>query len=235
MRQAIALVLCSALSIVCPVLVSAQTRKPPPRKPAPPPAAPLKTELPEMTCPTPLGAGVKTKLTFCDVLTGRDPATGIRVKLPPHKGPVTITFNLHNRHLYSEEQASGPRAYARYTATIGVLTMDNTLVSRAVVQSEYRSPADLVDRVGGGAGPGGVKAVAPTGSEPVAISIPEEENEVSLLGEKLLVERLDGVTTYTQPGRPIADISNVSIEYHPPPPAKKPAGATGRRGGRGGP
>jgi hypothetical protein len=230
MRQAIALVLCSALSIVCPVFVSAQTRKPPPRKPAPPPAAPLTTEAPEMTCPTPLGAGVKTKLTFCDVLTGRDPATGIRVKLPPHKGPVTITFNLHNRHLYSEEQASGPRAYARYTATIGVLTMDNTLVSRAVVQSEYRSPADLVDRVGGGAGPGGVKAVAPTGSEPVAISIPEEENEVSLLGEKLLVERLDGVTTYTQPGRPIADISNVSIEYHPPPPAKKPAGARGRKG-----
>jgi hypothetical protein len=233
MRQAIALVLCSVLSVFCSVVASAQTRKPPPRKPAPPPA-PLKTEAPEMTCPTPLGAGVKTKLTFCDVLTGRDPATGIRVKLPPHKGPVTITFNLHNRHLYSEEQASGPHAYARYTATIGILTMDNTLVSRAVVQSEYRSAADLVDRVGGGAGPGGVKAVAPTGNELVAVSIPEEEDEVSLLGEKLLVERLDGVTTYTQPGRPIADISNVNIEYHPAPPARKPAGATGRRGGRGG-
>jgi hypothetical protein len=232
MRHAIALVLCGVFEVFCSVAMSAQTRKPPARKAAPP--APLKTEAPEMTCPTPLGSGVKTKLTFCDVLTGRDPATGIRVKLPPHKGPVTITFNLHNRHLYSEEQASGPRAYARYTATIGILAMDNTLISRAVVQSEYRSPADLVDRVGGGAGPGGVKAVAPTGSELVAVSIPEEENEVSLLGEKLLVERLDGVTTYTQAGRPIADISNVSIEYHPAPAAKKPTGAAGRRGGRGG-
>jgi hypothetical protein len=110
--------------------------------------------------------------------------------------------------------------------------MDNTLIRRAVVQNEYRSAADLVDRVSGGAGPGGVKAVAPTGTESVVVSIPEEENEVSLMGEKLLVERLDGVTTYTQPGRPIADVSNVMIEYRPPP-AKKPAPARGRRGGRG--
>ena len=45
--------------------------------------------------------------------------------------------------------------------------MDNTLISRAVVQSEFRTAADLVDRVGGGAGPGGVKAVAPTGTESI--------------------------------------------------------------------
>ena len=59
------------------------------------------------------------------------------------------------------------RAYARYTATIGVLTLDNTLISRAVVQNEFRAAGDLVDRVGGGAGPGGVKAVAPTGTESI--------------------------------------------------------------------
>jgi len=69
--------------------------------------------------------------------------------------------------------------------------MDNTLISRAVVQNEFRTAGDLVDRVGGGAG-GGVKAVAPTGNEPITITIPEEEEEVSLLGEKLTVERLDG-------------------------------------------
>src|SRR2546421_11723720 len=114
MRHALAPALCRAF---CSIAVSAQPRKPQARKPAPAPPIPLKTEAPEMTCPTPLGAGVKMKLAFCDVLTGRDPATGIRVKLPPHKGPVTITFHLHNRHLYSEEQTSGPRAYARYTAT----------------------------------------------------------------------------------------------------------------------
>ena len=219
------------IAIVCVVVFTSpamgQTRKPPARKPAaPPPQAAPKKEAPEMTCPTPLGVGVKTKTAFCDVMTGRDPAGGVLIKLPPHRGPVTLTFDLHNRHMYSEEQVKSKRAYARYTATIGVLTMDNTLISRAVVQNEFRTAADLVDRVGGGAG-GSVKAVAPTGSEEIAITIPEEENEVSILGEKLLVERLDGAATYTQPGRPVADVSNVMIEYRPAPPPKK--GATAKK------
>lgn len=170
-----------------------------------------------MVCPAPLGVGVQTNLSFCDVLTGRDPADGIRIKLPPHRGPITLTFTLHNRHTYSEEQVKEQRAFAKYTATIGVLTMDNTLVSRAVVQNEFRSAADLVDRVGGGAGPGGVKAVAPTGSESITLTIPEREDEVSILGEKLAVERIDGDATYTQAGRPIANVSNVMIEYRPGP------------------
>jgi hypothetical protein len=169
-----------------------------------------------MTCPAPLGLGVKTKQSFCDVLTGRNPAEGILIKLPPHQGAVTLTFDLHNRHTYSEEQAKAHRAFTRYTATIGVLTMDNTLVSRAVVQSEFRTEGDLIDRIGGGAG-GGVKAVAPTGRESITITIPEEEEQVSILGEKLTMERQDGSAVYTQPGRPIADISNVTIEYRPAP------------------
>ena len=57
--------------------------------------------------------------------------------------------------MYSEELIKSNRAYRRYTASIGVLTMDNTLLSRAVVQNEFRTAADLVDRIGGGAGPGG--------------------------------------------------------------------------------
>ena len=98
--------------------------------------------------------------------------------------------------------------------------MDNTLISRALVQNEFRKATDLVDRIGGGAGPGGVKAVAPTGSEPITITIPEGEARVSLLGEKLTHERIDGSATYTSPGRPIAVISDVQIEYQPPPPPK---------------
>ena len=200
--------------------VFAQTR-PPARKPAAPPPPVLTKIAPEMVCPTPLGTGVRTELMFCDVMTGRDPAAGILIKLPPHRGPVTLTFDLHNRHTYSEEQVKAGRAFARYTATIGVLTMDNTLISRAVVQNEFRTAADLVDRVGGGAGPGGVKAVAPTGTESISIAIPDTEDQVSILGEKLMVERADGNATYTQPGRPIADISNVMVEYRPGP--AKPA------------
>jgi hypothetical protein len=174
-----------------------------------------------MKCPAPLGIGIATKLAFCDVMTEQSPAAGVLITLPPHSGPVTLTFNLHNRHTYSDEQVKANRAYARYTATIGVMTMDNTLISRAVVQSEFRNANDVVDRIGGGAG-GGVKAVAPTGSEAISITIPESEDQVSILGEKLNQERLadGGPTSYTSPGRPIAVISNVMIEYRPAPPPK---------------
>jgi hypothetical protein len=220
MRRLIAI----ALLIAAPA--AAQTRKPPARKPAP--AAAPKKVAPDMTCPTPLGVGLKTHLAFCEVMAGRDPAGGVLIQVPPHKGPATLTFDLHNLHTYSEEQVRAKKAFARYTATIGVLTMDNTLISRAVVQNEFRAATDLVDRVGGGAGPGGVKAVAPTGSEPVSIEIPEGELQVSLLGEKLSVERMDGVATYSQAGRPIAVVSNVMLEYRPGPPPKPPAKKKGR-------
>lgn len=213
-----------------PAAAQSQTPKPPVRRPAPatviPASVPRITVAPDVTCPTPLGAGVASKLMFCDVLSGRNPADGVLIQLPPHRGPVTLTFDLHNRHTYSEEQVKANRAFARYTATIGVLTMDNTLVKRAAVQNEFRTVADLVDRIGGGAGPGGLKAVAPTGTEHITVVIPQEEGQVSLLGEKLTVERADAApATYTSPGRPIAIVSNVMIEYvaplAPKPPVRK--------------
>jgi hypothetical protein len=215
----------AALVLLLVVPASAQTRKAPVRKPVVPAPAALTKVAPEMTCPAPLGVGVKTRLSFCEVMAGRDPSGGVLITIPPHKGPATLTFDLHNLHLYSDEQVRARRAYARYTATIGALTMDNTLISRAVVQNEFRTAADLVDRIGGGAGPGGVKAVAPTGVESITLAIPEAEEKVSLLGEKVTVETRDGTSTYSQPGRPIAVVSNVMLEYKPPPPARR-----GRRG-----
>jgi hypothetical protein len=203
------------LTLLVVVPVSAQTRTPAPK--AAPRVTGLKKVAPEITCPAVLGVGLTTNTSFCEVMAGRDPAAGVLVQVPPHRGPSTLTFDLHNLHVYSEGQVKAGRAYARYTATVGLLTMDNTLVSRAIVQSEFRTAADLVDRVGGGAGPGGAKAVAPTGTESITIVIPEAENQVSLLGEKLTVERLDGSATYTQPGRPIAVVSNLMIEYRPGP------------------
>jgi hypothetical protein len=214
--------LASGLLISCIMLsvsgASAQTRRAPARRPA---AVAPTVEAPDMKCPTPLGIGVSTKKNFCDVLTGRDPSSGIIITIPPHRGDVKLTFDLHNRHTYSEEQMKDKRAaFARYTAVVGALTADNTLISRAVVQSEFRSAKDLVDRVSGGAGPAGVKAVAPTGAESITVTIPEAENQVSILGEKLIVERADGSQTFSAEGRPIAIISNVMIEYRPAP---KPA------------
>lgn len=163
-----------------------------------------------------LGVGVRTNREYCDVLVGRDPAGGVLVTIPPHTGPVTLTFDLHNRHTYSEEQVRLNRGYHRYTATIGVLTLDNTLVSRAIVQNEFRNENDLVDRITGGSGASGLKAVAPTGTESVSIVIPEEAMQVSILGEKLSVIRVDGSDTFSASGRPMAIISNVMVEYTPP-------------------
>lgn len=175
-----------------------------------------------IACPQVLGDGVSTQLLFCDVLIGRDPSAGIIVTLPPHAGAATLRFDLHNRHTYSEELVKANRAYSRYTATIGVLTMDNTLLSRAIVQNEFRSPSDLVDRISGGSGPGGLKAVAPTGEEAVTVTIPAGEERVSILGEKLSVIRSDGSDIFTASGRPAALISNVTVEYQPPS-ARRPA------------
>lgn len=209
------LIIVTCVSSVAYVSVAAQTRG---RATQP---APVR-EAPKLTCPQVLGEGVQTKRTFCDVLIARDPATGILVPLPPHTGPVTLTFDLHNRHLYSEELAKTNRGFRRYTATIGVLTMDNTPVSKAYVQSEFRTASDLFDRVTGGTGPGGVKAIAPTGLESVSITIPAQENGVSIVGLDLFEVRLDGKDKFEVVGRPVAVISNVMIEYRPAP-ARPPA------------
>ena len=98
------------------------------------------------------------------------------------------------------------------------------------MQNEFRTAADLVDRVLGGSGPGGLKAVAPTGSETIVVTMPAMEQGVSILGEKLSVIRVDGTDDFKTVGRPIAVISNVMLEYRPgppprPAPAKKPAPA----------
>lgn len=173
------------------------------------------TEPASLQCPSPLGAGATSRHEFCDVLTGRDPADGILIALPPHTGDVTLTFDLHNRHTYSEELVRTGKGYRKYTSTVGVLTADNTLLGRAVVQNEFRAAADLVERITGGAGPGGLKAVAPTGVEAVTVLIPAVEEKVSILGEKLLVIRPDGTDTFSAPGRPIAIVSHVQLTYRP--------------------
>lgn len=195
------------------------TRKPPQTKSStkkPPPAPVMTQAVPALTCPSTLGPGLRTKHLFCDVLIGRNPQDGLVIKMPPRRGAARLLFDLHNRHTYSEQETKAGRAYTQYTATIGVLTMDGSLLTRAVVQSEFRKPADLVDRVGGGAGPSGLKAVAPVGSEPIVVEIPQEITEVSLLGEHLAMVRLDGNDTFITPGRPIALVSNVRVEYQEP-------------------
>lgn len=206
-------------------VVDAQTRRAPARRAVAPPPPAVRTEPAVVKCPQVLGEGIRTKRSYCDVMIERDPSAGILVTIPAHSGPATLLFDLHNRHTYSEEAVKTGRGYHRYTATIGVLTLDNTLISRAVIQNEFRTQTDLVDRVLGGSGPGGLKAVAPTGTELVAMPIPENVTQLTILGEKLAVVRADAVDDFRASGRPVAIVSNIMIEYRPVPqraPAARP-------------
>jgi hypothetical protein len=179
----------------------------------------LRTEPATLMCPSVLGQGAESGRTFCDVQIGSDPSAGVVIPLPPHRGDVVLTFDLHNRHLFSQDQIDAGRGFRRYTASIGALTSDFTLISRAIVQSEFRTAADLFDRVLNPSGPGGLKAVAPTGWEPVTITLDGDfarEDSVSLLGEYLVEVGPDGRSQqHTAEGRPIAVVSRVMLQYRP--------------------
>lgn len=206
------------LLLVCAPDADAQRRRTPTRKPVPP--APPKVEPAQLKCPEQLGAGVKTGASYCFVLAGREPTQGVIVALPPHVGAATLRFSLHNRHTYSDEAIRAGRGYTKYTAVVAVLSMKGDLFDRGAVQSEFRSGPDLYERISGGAGPGGVKAVAPIGHEEIAVAIPAGVNEVSILGEVLDATTAAGRETAT-PGRTVAVISNVRVEFRPAPAKRK--------------
>ncbi len=214
MRRFVTIVLMTAV-LAAPV--AAQKKHAPARKPAPK-AAPVapKTITPDITCASLIGMGVKTVRSFCDVPAGRDPAQGILVTLPPHSGPGTLTFDLHARHLYSEDEIKRGKAYARYRVSMGVLTMKGDLLARGAMETEFRTAADLFDRIGGGAG-GSLKAVAPAGREQISVEIPAGVDQVSLLGETLDAITPAGHETSVMPGRPVAIVSNMLFEYRPAP------------------
>ena len=166
----------------------------------------------EVECPSVLGVGVDTDRTYCDVQIGDEIADGVIVRIPPHRGPATVTFTLHGRHTYSEDEVARGRGYARYLATAAVASAQEVL-ARPVVLAEFHGAADLVDRVGGGAGPGGVKAIAPVGGERIRVIVPSNVTEISVVGLELEVRRVDSEETQIARGRAIALISDVNVEY----------------------
>ncbi len=171
-----------------------------------------RTEPGEVDCPSLLGIGLVTGHSYCDVLIGTEAAEGIIVAVPPHAGPAIVTFTLHGRHTYSEEATTRGRGYARYLAITAVVAGDEVL-ARPVLLAEFHDAEDLVDRVGGGAGPAGLKAVAPVGGEDIRVTVPPGVNEVAIVGLQLEVERVDGREVFVTPGRSIAVIGDVQVEY----------------------
>ena len=169
----------------------------------------------EVRCPSVLGVGIVTQVPFCDIEVQRDPALGILVVLPRRGGEATLSFNLHNRHAYSGQAERSGDAYAEYVASIAVATMDGEVLARGAVLSEFRSAADLIDRVGGGAGPLGIRAIAPLGTERVFVTVPAGLDQVSIVGQSLDVVRADSRDTFRSVGRPIAVLSDALISYRP--------------------
>ena len=175
-----------------------------------------RVEAAEVQCPAVLGVGVTTDVVFCDVPIQNEAGLGILVVVPPRRGEATVSFTLHNRHTYSESETRAGRAYAEYTAEVAVATLDGRVLGRRYILSEFRAARDLVDRVTGGAGPEGVKAVAPTGRERVFVTVPERIDTIAIVGQSLEVVRLDGRETFRTAGRPVAVISGVEVEYLAP-------------------
>ena len=168
----------------------------------------------EVQCPSELGIGVDTDRTYCDVQIGDEIADGIIVRIPPHRGPATVRFTLHGRHTYSEDEVARGRGYARYLAAAAVASSQEVL-ARPVVLAEFHGVRDLADRVRGGAGPGGIKAIAPVGAEEVRVIVPSNVTEISIVGLELEVRRVDSQETHITRGRAIAVISDVHVEYRP--------------------
>ena len=219
MHRVLTSILVAAVIAAAPAV--AQTRKTPPKRAAKPAPALLKTATPDVKCPSLIGMGITTIRSFCDIPAGNDPAQGIVVTLPPHIGAGTLTFDLHARHLYSADEVKRGKAYARYRAVMGVLTMKGDLLDRGAVEAEFRTARDLFDRIGGGAGPGRLKAVAPAGSETISITVPAGVDQVSLLGEMLDAKTPAGHETVVMPGRPVAIVSNLLFKYRPAPARSK--------------
>ena len=98
---------------------------------------------------------------------------------------------------------------------VAVLGPKGEVVGRGAAVSEFRSAADLFDRIGGGAGPGGVKAVAPGPPTPIDVTIPAAISTIAIVGVRLEVTNRLGTQSYDTPGRPVAIVSNLRIDYVP--------------------
>lgn len=169
----------------------------------------------EVKCPASLGNGLKSNRPFCDVVITDKPAEGVGMTIPRHRGASMLHFDLHNRFTVTPDSVQPAQAFARNTAIVAVLGPKGEVVGRGAAVSEFRGAADLFDRIGGGAGPGGVKAVAPGPPTPIDVTIPAAVSTIAIVGVRLEVTNRLGMQSYDTPGRPVAIVSNLRIDYAP--------------------
>ena len=167
------------------------------------------------TCAADLGQGVKSNRQFCDVIIATKAEESVAMAIPPHTGAATLMFDLHNRFTVQAGVTDPEQAFVRYAALIAVIRSTGQQIERSAVAREYRSPQDLFDRIGGGPRPSGFKAVAPGQPEPIRVTIPAGVNSIGIVGVRLEATTRAGSATHDPPGRAIAMVSNMRIEYTP--------------------
>ena len=168
------------------------------------------------TCAASLGTGLKSKREFCDVIIAKVPKDSVAIAIPAHTGPATLMFDLHNRFMLPVVAAVPALTYARHEAIVTVVKSTGEVINRAAVVREFRLVSDLFDQITGGSRPGGVKAVAPGPAEPIRFIIPAGVNAIGIVGSRLqTLTRAGGDEVFENPGRPVAIVSNVRVEFTP--------------------
>ncbi|HEX7778363.1 MAG TPA: hypothetical protein VF424_03940 [Vicinamibacterales bacterium] len=166
-------------------------------------------------CAADLGAGLKTKRQFCDVVIASSGEASVAMAIPPHTGTATLTFDLHSRFLVPVVTLDPSLAYTRHLAVVAIVRSTGGVIEQAGVMREFRSNDDLFDTIGGGGRPGGIKAVAPSEPEAIRITIPAGVSGIGIVGVRLDITTRAGKEAFDAPGRAIAIISNPRISYTP--------------------
>jgi hypothetical protein len=161
------------------------------------------------TCAAELGTGAASKRRFCDVIVAAKAADSIAVSIPAHAGAATLLFDLHPRIDVPADDVETMQAFARHVAIVAVVRPTGAVIDRGIVEKEFRTSADLFDRIVG------VRLVAPGRPEPQRMTIPAGVTSVGIVGVKLEVTRLRTQNTYDAVQRPIAVVSNIRVEYTP--------------------
>ena len=165
------------------------------------------------SCSDDHGVGTKSERKCCDIAISTLPKDGVTMTIPPHTGPTTLRFDLHNRYTLGATPATPAQMYAWQTAIVTVLDQAGVSVGKAAVSRELRTEVDLFDRIAGGIGPDGAIGVAPGRPEPVVIELPESVTLISVVGVSIEATSLTEQGTFTTPGRPVAVGSNFRVEY----------------------
>lgn len=167
-------------------------------------------------CAASLGTGVKSRRTFCDAVIAAAPKDSVLVNIPDHAGTATLFFDLHNRFTLPEAPGAPELAFAKHAAIVRVVRGTGQEIGRAASIREFRTPADLFDQIGGGGRPGGIKAIAPGPAESVRFTIPAGVSSIGIVGLSLRVRSVAiEEEVFDTPGRPVAIVSNVRVEYRP--------------------